>query len=177
MWMPLACQRTLSAASAAYSRFDRTLLAACQWPPRNVLNTFSSRRARRAEARSGTHLCAQGVARSRVHRCRRSMRPCAGPSRSLTHSRWWRWAWACVNARGCAGRFRSPGWSCTATQMASATAPSAGLYMQERAWASRGCRRSARAPPRAAAGLATMASGSAPDAGPVSGSWHVGPPR
>lgn len=86
MWMPLACQRTLSAASAAYSRFDRTLLAACQWPPRDVLNTFSSRRARRAEARSGTHLCAQGVARSRVHRCRRSMRPCVCSSRSLTHS-------------------------------------------------------------------------------------------
>ena len=86
MRMPCVCQRTLSAASAVSSRFDRALLAACRRPPTNALSTIRSRRARRTEPRSATHMCAQGVARGRAHRCRRSMRPCVCSSRSLTHS-------------------------------------------------------------------------------------------
>ncbi len=88
MRMPCVCQRTLSAASAVSSRFDRALLAACRRPPTNALSTIRSRRARRTEPRSATHICAQGVARARgrAHQCRRSMRPCVCSSRSLTHS-------------------------------------------------------------------------------------------
>ena len=103
MRMPCVCQRTLSAASAVSSRFDRAPLAVCRRPPTNALSTISSRRARCTEPRSATHRCAQGVA---------ALIGVVAPSealRSLLSHTWWRWAWACVNARGCAGRASEAG--------------------------------------------------------------------
>ena len=204
MRMPCVCRaHRLGRLCCISSRFDRALLAACRRPPTNALSTIRSRRARRTEPRSATHMCAQGVARGRAHRCRRSMRPCvcsshtpggggrgrvstpvgvldapeAGDAIGAQDDRAWprRWQAPPFRARACGGG-AGPAWP---TAIVVVPRPwRVGLpYMRNRRARSRGCRRSARAPPRAAAGLATMASGSAPDAGPVSGSWHVGPPR
>jgi hypothetical protein len=200
MRMPCVCQRTLSAASAVSSRFDRALLAACRRPPTNALSTIRSRRARRTEPRSATHMCAQGVARGRAHRCRRSMRPCVCSSRSLTHSggggrgrvstpvgvldapeagdaigaqddRAWPRRWQAPPLRARAcGGGAGPAWPTAIVVVARPWR--VGLpYMRNRRARSRGCRRSSRAS-RAAAGLA---SGSAPGAGPVSGALRSSP--
>ena len=99
MRMPCVCRaHRLGRLCCISSRFDRALLAACRRPPTNALSTISSRRARCTEPRSATHRCAQGVA---------ALIGVVAPSealRSLLSHTWWRWAWACVNARGCAGR-------------------------------------------------------------------------
>jgi hypothetical protein len=104
MRMPCVCRaHRLGRLCCISSRFDRALLAACRRPPTNALSTISSRRARCTEPRSATHRCAQGVA---------ALIGVVAPSealRSLLSHTWWRWAWACVNARGCAGRASEAG--------------------------------------------------------------------